>query len=94
MGCIPLEQTELRLFHGCCNKIKKVIKEIGKGSKIKKQLSQNDNLRLIWLPDGSENHLWNCENLRSGQGHFVTDSRPNLQFFLFVFLIKWGGGGA
>ena len=25
--------------------------------------------------------LWNCENLRSGRGHFVTKSRPSLQIW-------------
>ena len=29
----------------------------------------------------------NCENLRSGRGHFASDSRPNLQYS------KKGGGG-
>ena len=33
--------------------------------------------------------LWNCENLRSGQGHFATKSQPYLQLTK-----KKGGWGA
>ena len=36
----------------------------------------------------------NCENLRSGRGHFASDSRPNLQYSKKgVCVCVWGGGG-
>ena len=36
----------------------------------------------------------NCENLRSGRGHFASDSRPNLQYSKKgVCVCGWGGGG-
>ena len=35
----------------------------------------------------------NCENLRSGRGHFASDSWPNLQYSKKGVCVCGGGGG-